>query len=45
MHHNDLSNVDYSQLRNDEIEDIKEAEQKINKKRTESVILLAVDDK
>lgn len=45
MHNNDLSNVDYSQLRNDEIEDIKETEQKINKNRTESVILLAVDDK
>jgi len=39
------SNVDYSQLNNDEIENIKEVEEKINENRTESVILLAVDHK
>lgn len=45
MHSDDLSNIDYSQLNNDEINNIKEVEEKINENRTESVILLAVDHK
>ena len=39
------SNMDYSQLTSDEIQNIKEVEDKINQNRTQEVILLAVESK
>ncbi len=45
MHKDDSINMDYSELNKDELENIKEVEEEINKKRTDPVILLAVDDK
>lgn len=41
----DIANMDYSQLNNDEIQEIKEIEQKINQNKTEEIILLAVETK
>ena len=38
-------NMDYSQLTSDEIQNIKEVEDRINENRTEEVILLAVESK
>lgn len=43
MQNFDITNMDYSQLSNDEIQEIKEIEQKINQNKTEEIILLAVE--
>lgn len=37
--------MEYSNLTNDEIEEIQQVEEKLNEDRTEPVIILAVDDK
>lgn len=45
MHNFETSNMDYSQLTSDEIQNIKEAEDKINENRSDEIILLAVKPK
>ena len=37
--------MEYSNLSNDEIEEIQQVEEKLNEDRAEPVIILAVDDK
>ena len=37
--------MEYSNLTNDEIEEIQQVEEKLNEDRVEPVIILAVDDK
>ena len=45
MDKDDQASIDYSQLNKGEIKNIQDVEDKINKDRTEPVILLAVDHK